>query len=112
MGQAVRLTDKTFEQEVLRSECPVLVEFWASWCPPCKMVEPVMEQLAEEYANRVLVGKLHVDRNPKMRDRYQILGVPTFAVFQEGELVSRRVGAQSKGQLESLIGEVLQDQSA
>jgi thioredoxin 1 len=106
MGQAVRVTDKTFDT-VLSSERPVLVDFWASWCPPCKMVEPVLDALASEYADRVLVCKLHVDRNPKMRDKYQILGVPTFAVFKDGELVSRRVGAQSKGQLESLIGEVL-----
>jgi thioredoxin 1 len=107
MGQAVRVTDKTFGLEVLESERPVLVDFWASWCPPCKMVEPVLDELADEYEDRVLVCKLHVDRNPKTRDRYQIFGVPTFAVFRDGELVSRRTGAQSKGQLEALLGEVL-----
>ena len=107
MSQPVRVTDKTFDLEVLQSERPVLVDFWASWCPPCKMVEPVLEELAKEYENRVLVCKLHVDRNPKTRDKYQILGVPTFAVFRDGELVSRRTGAQSKGQLEKLLREVL-----
>jgi thioredoxin 1 len=107
MGQAVRVTDKTFGLEVLQSERPVLVDFWASWCPPCKMVEPVLDELAQEYGDRVLICKLHVDRNPKTRDEYQIFGVPTFAVFRDGELVARRTGAQSKGQLESLLGEVL-----
>ena len=106
MGETVRVTDKTFDT-VLKSERPVLVDFWASWCPPCKMVEPVLDALAEEYADRVLVCKLHVDRNPKMRDKYQILGVPTFAVFRDGELISRRTGAQSKRQLEELMAEVL-----
>jgi thioredoxin 1 len=106
MGQAVRVTDKTFDT-VLESKRPVLVDFWASWCPPCKMVEPVLEELAEEYADRVLVCKLHVDRNPKTRDKYQILGVPTFAMFRGGELISRRTGAQSKRQLEDLMAEVL-----
>jgi thioredoxin 1 len=71
------------------------------------MVEPLLEELADEYENRVLVCKLHVDRNPKTRDKYQILGVPTFAVFREGELIARRTGAQSKRQLVSLLGEVL-----
>ena len=107
MGQAVRVTDKTFSLEVLEAGRPVLVDFWASWCPPCKMVEPVLEELAQEYEDRVLICKLHVDRNPKTRAKYQIFGVPTFAVFRDGELVSRRTGAQSKGQLESLLGEVL-----
>ena len=107
MGQAVRVTDKTFGLEVLEAERPVLVDFWASWCPPCKMVEPVLEELAKEYEDRVLICKLHVDRNPKTRDKYQIYGVPTFAVFRDGELVSRRTGAQSKGQLKALLGEVL-----
>jgi thioredoxin 1 len=106
MGQIVRLTDKTFA-ETLASELPLLVDFWASWCPPCKMVEPLLEQLADEYEGRIQVCKLHVDRNPKSRDQYQILGVPTFAVFRDGELVARRTGAQSRRQLESLIGEVL-----
>jgi len=106
MGQAVSVTDKTFAT-VLESERPVLVDFWASWCPPCKMVEPVLDELAQEYGDRVLICKLHVDRNPKTRHRYQVFGVPTFAVFRDGELVSRRTGAQSKGQLETLLGEVL-----
>ena len=107
MNHSLRVTDASFEQEVIESAIPVLVDFWASWCPPCKMVEPVIEELALEYDGRVKVCKLHVDRNPKTRDRYQILGVPTFAVFRDGELVAQRIGAQSKRQLEGLLGEVL-----
>ena len=90
MGHALRLTDANFEQEVSTSSIPVLVDFWASWCPPCKMVEPVVEELAAGYDGRLKVGKLHVDQNPKMADRYQIMGVPTFALFCAGEVLQRR----------------------
>jgi len=107
MGEALHLTDTNFEEEVLQSEVPVLVDFWASWCPPCKMVEPVVEELAVEYRGRLRVGKLHVDQNPKTRDRYQILGVPTFALFQLGEIVQQRTGAQAKRQLQQMLEKVL-----
>lgn len=107
MSHPIRLTDVNFEQEVLRSEVPVLVDFWASWCPPCKMMEPLIEELAVEYNGRLKVGKLNVDQNPKTASRYQIMGVPTFALFRSGEVVEQRVGAQSKGQLEQLLHGVL-----
>ncbi|MGD2207399.1 MAG: thioredoxin [Anaerolineae bacterium] len=107
MGHALRLTDLNFEQEVVESDVPVLVDFWASWCPPCKMVEPVIEELVTEYDGRLKVGKLHVDQNPRTRDRYQVLGVPTFAVFRGGQILCRRTGAQSKGQLLQMLDEVL-----
>ncbi len=107
MGRALRLTDANFEREVLESDIPVLVDFWASWCPPCKMVEPVIEELAAEYNGRLKVGKLHVDQNPKTASRYQIMGVPTFALFQAGEVLHQRTGAQSKGQLLQMLGQVL-----
>ena len=81
MGQTVRLTDTNFEREVLASGIPVLVDFWASWCPPCKMTEPVIDELAVEYDGRLKVGKLNVDQNPQMAARYRVMGVPTFAVF-------------------------------
>jgi len=107
MGRPIRLTDGNFEREVLKSEVPVLVDFWASWCPPCKMVEPVIAELAKEYEGRVKVGKLNVDQNPTTAQCYHIVGVPTFAVFQAGEIVQRKTGAQSKQQLLRLLDEVL-----
>jgi thioredoxin 1 len=107
MGRSLRLTDTNFEQEVLASEVPVLVDFWASWCPPCKMTEPVVDELAAEYDGRLKVGKLNVDRNPRTRERYRIAGVPTFVVFRGGEPAGQRTGAQSRGQLERMLEEVL-----
>jgi thioredoxin 1 len=97
------LTDANFEAEVLESELPVLVDFWASWCPPCKMVEPLVEELAAEYDGQLKVGKLHVDQNPKTRDRYGVLGVPTFLLFHEGKIIQQRVGAQAKRQLVEML---------
>lgn len=102
-----RLTDSNFEQEVLASPIPVLVDFWASWCPPCKMTEPVVAELTVEYAGRIRVGKMNVDQNPRARQEYQVMGVPTFAVFRDGKVIGRRTGAQSKRQLIDLLEGVL-----
>ena len=111
MGHALRLTDANFEQEVLASGVPVLVDFWASWCPPCKMMEPVIADLAAEYSGRLKVGKLQVDQNPKTAGQYQITGLPAFVLFQAGEIVQRRVGAQSKGQLLRMLSQVLEGEA-
>jgi thioredoxin 1 len=108
MGHALRLTDANFEREVLESNLPVLVDFWASWCPPCKMMEPLIEAMAVEYGDRLKVGKINIDRNPKARERYQILGVPTFAVLRRGRILEQRTGAQSKRQLERMVSEALE----
>jgi len=107
MGPVLRLTDANFEQEVLGASVPALVDFWASWCPPCKMVEPIIAELATEYDGRLKVGKLNVDQNPRVAAQYNIMGVPTFIVFSAGEPGERRVGAQSKAQLEALLRGVL-----
>lgn len=107
MSQLPRLTDATFEQEVGGSALPILVEFWASWCPPCKMMEPLMDELAEEYRGRVSMAALHVDQNQRAAAIYEIFGVPTFVLFRAGEEVARLIGAQSRSQLEGLLAEVL-----
>ena len=107
MDRVLRLTDANFEREVLESDVPVLVDFWASWCPPCKMVEPVIEELAAEYDGRLKVGKLQVDQNPRTASRYQIMGVPTFHLFRDGKVLQRRTGAQSKAQLLQMLSQVL-----
>jgi thioredoxin 1 len=106
------LNANNFEKEVLKADLPVLVDFWASWCPPCKMVERVVEQLEEDLSGRVKVGKLNVDQNPGIASRYEIKGVPTFILFVEGREVARRVGAQSTEQLRRFLEEHLASMTA
>lgn len=106
MIESLRLTDSNFESEVLESGLPVLVDFWGSWCPPCKMMEPVVKNLANELKGKVKVGKLNVDRNPVTRSRFDIAAVPTFMVFRSGNIEARSIGAKSKKQLLSMINDV------
>jgi thioredoxin 1 len=107
MGRALRLTDKNFDEEVLAADEPVLVDFWSSWCPPCKMTEPVVEALAEEREATLKVGKLQVDQNPMVASRYEVLGVPTFVLFHKGEILARRTGSLAKRQLAKMIDKTL-----
>ena len=111
MKKAITLNSKNFRQEVLESEIPVLVDFWGSWCPPCKMVEATIEELAEDLDGKVKVGKLNVDQNPALRNEYSIIGLPTFILFRDGHIISNGVGARSKQQLLSMIREegILED---
>lgn len=104
MSDKVRVfTDENFEAEVLRSPEPVLVDFWAAWCPPCRMIAPSVEAVAEEFAGRVRVGKLDVDANGAIADRYGITGIPALLVFRDGEIVDQRVGALPKSELVRLL---------
>jgi thioredoxin 1 len=105
MGTIFRLTESNFEREVLASEVPVLVEFWASWCPPCKMMEPTLANLADEYNERLRVAKINADQNPHAAKHYTIQGIPTLIVFDAGQDQGRRVGAQSRDQLLELLEE-------
>lgn len=99
----VEVTDDTFEQEVLRSDKPVLVDYWAEWCGPCKMIAPVLEEIAAEYAGRLKVAKLNVDDNHATPPRYGIRGIPTLMLFKDGQVEATKVGAVSKSQLIAFI---------
>ena len=99
MGATKAVTDATFEAEVLKSSKPVIVDYWAEWCGPCRMIAPVLEEIAKEYADKIDVVKLNVDENPAVAQRYQILAIPTLNVFQNGEVVKQIKGAKPKAAL-------------
>lgn len=101
--QIVHLSDDSFETEVMQSSVPVLVDYWAEWCGPCKMIAPVLEEIAGEYAGRVKVAKLNIDENPNIPPRYGIRGIPTLMLFKDGEVEATKVGAVSKSQLTAFI---------
>ena len=102
----MRFTDANFDEEVVNSKMPVLVDFWASWCIPSQMMKPTIDRLATEYEGRVKIGKINVDQNPKTRERFKINGCPTVIVFKDGKEVVRKIGAQSDNQLRSLIDSI------
>ena len=99
----VEVTDDTFEQEVLRSKKPVLVDFWAEWCGPCKMIAPVLEEIAQEYAGRLKVAKLDIDENRSTPPKFGIRGIPTLMLFKNGAVEATKVGAVSKSQLAAFL---------
>ena len=101
--QIVHLSDDSFETEVLKSSQPVLVDYWAEWCGPCKMIAPALDQIASEYAGKVKVAKLNIDDNPNTPPRYGIRGIPTLMLFKDGEVEATKVGAVSKSQLTAFI---------
>jgi len=94
-----KVTDATFEADVLKNDKPVLVDYWAEWCGPCKIVAPVLEAIAEEHGDKLDIVKLNVDENPKVTQKYGILNIPTLGVFKNGEVVKELVGARSKSAL-------------
>ena len=103
MGDNIHVTDETFENEVLKSDDPVLVDYWAEWCGPCKMIAPVLEEIAEEYAGKLKIAKLNIDDNPKTPAKYGIRGIPTLMLFKDGNVEAIKVGAVSKSQLSAFI---------
>ena len=101
----VELSDDNFDEEVLKSNQPVLVDYWAEWCGPCKSIAPLLGEVAEEYTDKIKVAKLNIDDNPKTPPTYGIRGIPTLMLLKDGEVKSTKVGALTKSQLTSFLNE-------
>ncbi len=101
--QIVYVTDDSFDQDVLQSDVPVLVDYWAEWCGPCKMIAPILEEVVGEYAGKLKIAKLNIDDNPNTPPRFGIRGIPTLILFKDGDVEATKVGALSKSQLTAFI---------
>jgi len=102
-GMIVHVTDETFDRDVLSADRPVLVDYWAEWCGPCKIINPILEEISEEYAGKLTIAKLNIDENPSTPPKYGIRGIPTLMLFKGGNVEATKVGAVSKSQLSAFI---------
>ncbi|MDG1906302.1 MAG: thioredoxin TrxA [Arenicella sp.] len=103
----VQITDSSFETDVLQADKPVLVDYWAEWCGPCKMLAPILDEVAIEYGDKLTVAKLDIDSNPNTPPKFGIRGIPTLMIFKGGDVVGTKVGAMSKSQLTAFIDETI-----
>ena len=107
MGEMIKLTDQNFESEVIKSEMPVLVDFWAEWCGPCLMIAPIVEEFAKEYNGKLKVCKLDVDAHGSIAQQFRILSIPTVVIFKDGKVASQIVGAVPKKEFQKHIDKVM-----
>ena len=107
MSSEIEFTDANFDSEVINSDTPVLVDFWAPWCGPCKMIAPIVEEISTEYSGRLKVGKVNTDDNQKVATDYGVMSIPTLMIFKNGEVVERIIGAQPKDALTTKIESAL-----
>ncbi|NEZ04797.1 thioredoxin TrxA [Wenzhouxiangella sp. XN201] len=103
----IHVTDSDFEENVLKADGPVLVDYWAEWCGPCKMIDPILHELADEYGDRLKIAKLNIDENQQVTSRYKIRGIPTLMVFANGEHQGTKVGALTKSALKTFVEETI-----
>ena len=104
---ALEITDSNFEETVLKSDKPVLVDFWAAWCGPCRMVGPIIDELSEEYEGKAIIGKIDIDSNQQYAAQFGVRNIPTVLVFKDGELVDRKVGVSSKNDYAEAIDKLI-----
>ncbi len=108
MGDGIiHVSDSTFEEQVLNSQSPVLVDYWAAWCGPCKMIAPILDEIADEYADKLTIAKINIDENQLTPQKYAVRGIPTLMIFKNGEIAGSKVGAMSKSQLSAFIDSVI-----
>jgi len=103
VNNIVHVADGSFDDEVLKSDIPVLVDYWADWCGPCKMIAPILEQIADDYTGKLKIAKLNIDENPNTPPKYGIRGIPTLMLFKDGNVEATKVGALSKSQLTAFL---------
>jgi len=103
----IHVTDSSFDDEVLKADGPVLVDYWAEWCGPCKMIDPILHELADEYDGKLRIAKLNIDQNQQVTSRFKIRGIPTLMIFENGEHQGTKVGALTKSALKAFVDETI-----